>query len=83
MMSETLKVRAEGGVLFTEIAVRPMNLLGPALVRDLVSLIRTAEADGADRVCSSSPPRTTTRSWPERYGWINRALQVLPGLVGM
>ena len=49
-MSETLRVRAEGGVLFTEIAAPPMNLLGPALVRDLVSLIRAAEADGAVRV---------------------------------
>jgi hypothetical protein len=45
---ETLTIRQEGGVLFAEIAAPPMNLLGPELVRDLVSLI------GA--------PRPTTRS---------------------
>jgi len=37
---ETLKVRREGGVLFVEIWAPPMNLLGPELVRDLVSLIQ-------------------------------------------
>ena len=42
---ETLKVRKEGAVLFVDIAAPPMNLLGPALVRDLVCLIRGAEAD--------------------------------------
>ena len=42
---ETLKVRAEAAVLFAEIAAPPMNLLGPELVRDLVSLIQRAEAD--------------------------------------
>jgi enoyl-CoA hydratase/carnithine racemase len=42
---ETLTVRAEGGVLFAEISAPPMNLLGPELVRDLVSLIQHAEAD--------------------------------------
>ena len=47
---ETLNVRREGGVLFTEIADPPMNLLGPALVRDLVTLIQRAEADDAVRV---------------------------------
>lgn len=36
---ETLNVRQEGGVVFAEIAAPPMNLLGPELVRDLVSLI--------------------------------------------
>jgi enoyl-CoA hydratase/carnithine racemase len=36
---ETLKTRAEGAVLFAEIAAPPMNLIGPELVRDLVSLI--------------------------------------------
>ena len=44
---ETLKVRQEAGVLFTEIAAPPMNLLGTELVRDLVSLIQRAEADSA------------------------------------
>ena len=40
---ETLNVRDEGAVLFAEIAAPPMNLLGPELVRDLVSLIQRAE----------------------------------------
>jgi len=33
---ETLTVRGEGAVLLAEISAPPMNLLGPALVRDLV-----------------------------------------------
>jgi enoyl-CoA hydratase/carnithine racemase len=49
-VSEILRVRTDGGVLFAEIAAPPMNLLGPALVRNLVSLIQTAEADDAARV---------------------------------
>jgi enoyl-CoA hydratase/carnithine racemase len=44
---ETLDVRSDAGVLFAEISAPPMNLLGPELVRDLVSLIQRAEADGA------------------------------------
>ncbi len=47
---ETLNVQREGAVLFAEIAAPPMNLLGPELVRDLVSLIQQAEADDAIRV---------------------------------
>jgi len=50
MIFETLAVRKEGAVLFVEIAVPPMNLLGPELVRDLVSLIQRAEADDAVQV---------------------------------
>jgi enoyl-CoA hydratase/carnithine racemase len=50
MNFETLKVSREGGVLIVDIAAPPMNLLGPALVRDLVSLIQQAEADGAIKV---------------------------------
>src|SRR5262249_54394372 len=50
MVFETLTVRKEGAVLFAEIAAPPMNLLGPELVRDLVSLIQRAEADDAVRV---------------------------------
>jgi enoyl-CoA hydratase/carnithine racemase len=45
MVFETLSVRNEGAVLFVEIAAPPMNLLGPHLVRDLVSLIQWAESD--------------------------------------
>jgi len=46
----TLRLREEGRVLLAEIAAPPMNLLGPALVRDLVSLIPRAEADESIRV---------------------------------
>ena len=42
---ETLFVDVDGGVLFVDICAPPMNLLGPELVRDLVSLIQRAEAD--------------------------------------
>jgi enoyl-CoA hydratase/carnithine racemase len=42
---KTLAVRREEAVLFVEIAAPPMNLLGPELVRDLVSLIQRAEGD--------------------------------------
>jgi enoyl-CoA hydratase/carnithine racemase len=47
---ETLIVRKDGGVLFVGIAAPPMNLLGPELVRDLVSLIQRAEGDNAIKV---------------------------------
>jgi enoyl-CoA hydratase/carnithine racemase len=47
---ETLSVSAEGAVRFVTISAPPMNLLGPALVRDLVSLIRDAEADDGAQV---------------------------------
>jgi len=50
MSLETLNLREEGAVLFAEITAPPMNLLGPASVRDLVSLIQTAEADDAVQV---------------------------------
>ena len=42
---ETITVHKEGGVLFVEIKSPPMNLLGPELIGDLVSLIQQAEAD--------------------------------------
>ena len=45
MIFEMLTVHKEGPVLFAEIAAPPMNLLGPEVVRDLVSLIQRAEAD--------------------------------------
>jgi len=58
MFFETLKVRKEDAVLFAEIAAPPMNLLGPELVRDLVSLIQQTEADDTLRVAvfKSSDP---------------------------
>ena len=46
----TLSARQDGAVLFAEIAAPPMNLLGPELVRDLVGLIRRAEADDGIKV---------------------------------
>jgi enoyl-CoA hydratase/carnithine racemase len=42
---ETLTAEVDGAALFVEIAAPPMNLLGPELVRDLVSLLQRAEAD--------------------------------------
>jgi enoyl-CoA hydratase/carnithine racemase len=42
---ETLNVHLDGAALFAEIDAPPMNLLGPELVRDLVSFIQRAEAD--------------------------------------
>ena len=50
MTFDMLTARKDGAVLFVEIAAPPMNLLGPALVRDLVSLIQQAEADQSTRV---------------------------------
>jgi len=47
---ETLKLSKESAVLFVDIAAPPMNLLGPELVRDLVSLIQQAEADSVVKV---------------------------------
>jgi hypothetical protein len=45
---ETVRLRKEEGVVFATIAAPRMNLLGPELVRDLVSLIQRAE-------CARSP----------------------------
>ena len=58
MVFEKLTIHEEGAVLFAEIAAPPMNLLGPELVRDLVSLIQQAEASDAFRVLvfSSADP---------------------------
>ena len=47
---ETLKTHREGAVLFAEINAPPMNLEGPELIRDLVSLIQRAEADDTLKV---------------------------------
>src|SRR3977135_2260768 len=47
---ETLKMHQEKAVLFVEISAPPINLLGPELIRDLVSLIQQAEADEAVQV---------------------------------
>jgi len=50
LVFETLHIRKEGAVLFAEISAPPINLLGPELVRDLVSLIQQAEANDAVKV---------------------------------
>jgi len=47
---EKISARKEGAVLFAEILALPMNLIGPELVRDLVSVIRQAEAEDAIQV---------------------------------
>lgn len=47
---ETIKISKEGAVLFAEISAPPMNLEGPELVRDLVSLIHQAEAEAGVKV---------------------------------
>jgi enoyl-CoA hydratase/carnithine racemase len=47
---ETLKVHQDRAVLLVEISAPPMNLLGPELVCDLVSVIQQAEADNAVQV---------------------------------
>src|SRR6476646_9463654 len=47
---EKLNVSREGAVLFATIDAPPMNLEGPELIRDLVSLIQQAEADDAVQV---------------------------------
>lgn len=47
---ETITVRDEGAVLFAELLAPPMNLLGPELVRDLVSLIQRTEVDETAQV---------------------------------
>jgi enoyl-CoA hydratase/carnithine racemase len=50
LVFETLNVLSEAAVLFVEISAPPMNLEGPELIRDLVSLIQRAEADEAIQV---------------------------------
>jgi hypothetical protein len=56
---DTINLRQEEAVLIAQIAAPPMNLLGPELVRDLVSLIQRAEADDAVQVLvfQSADPR--------------------------
>jgi enoyl-CoA hydratase/carnithine racemase len=50
MFFEKLNVNREGAVLFAAINAPPMNLEGPELLRDLVSLIQRAEADDTVQV---------------------------------
>lgn len=55
---ETLKTHVEGAALFARIDGPPMNLLGPALVRDLVALIELLDRGEPYRVVvfSSADP---------------------------
>ena len=47
---QTLRTRFENGVLFAEIDSPPMNLIGPAFVQDLVTLIPRLDQDDGPRV---------------------------------
>jgi enoyl-CoA hydratase/carnithine racemase len=47
---KTLEVRADAGVLFVEINSPPLNLIGPALVADLVHLIQSLDEGTTHRV---------------------------------
>jgi enoyl-CoA hydratase/carnithine racemase len=47
---DTLTVRKNGAVLFVEIDAPPMNLMGPELISDLISLIKIVETDPAIQV---------------------------------
>src|SRR5262249_8695126 len=44
MTFETLEMTRDGAVASVEISVPPMNLMGPELVRDLVTLLQEAAA---------------------------------------
>ena len=44
---ETITVHVDGPVLVAAMLAPPMNLLGPELARDLVSVVQRAEADDA------------------------------------
>jgi enoyl-CoA hydratase/carnithine racemase len=47
---KTLTINREGAVLFVKIYAPPVNLNGPELITDLISLIQQAEADEAIQV---------------------------------
>jgi enoyl-CoA hydratase/carnithine racemase len=55
---QTLKTRTEGAVLFAEIDSPPINMIGPALVTDLVSLVELLDQGDRYRVVvfSSADP---------------------------
>jgi enoyl-CoA hydratase/carnithine racemase len=58
----TMTTRTGGAVMFSEIKALPMNLLGPDLLRDLVSLIRFAEEDESTKVVVFNSADPTTSS---------------------
>jgi enoyl-CoA hydratase/carnithine racemase len=78
----TLKAWNEGAVLFVEISAPPMNLLGPAMVTDLVALIQQAEADSGVRVLvfrSADPEYFISHVDVTRIGEYREAAEKLPG----
>jgi len=82
MTFDTIKMQREGAVLFAEIAAPPMNLLGPELVRDLVSLIQQAEADAKLRVLvfkSADPDYFISHVDVTRIGEYREATEKLTG----
>lgn len=46
---ETIRTRADGGVLYATFDAPPLNLIGPELVRGLVELIRVLDAPSGFR----------------------------------
>ena len=78
----TLSVSRKASVLFADIAAPPMNLLGPDLVRDLVSLIERAEADDALKVLvfrSADPEYFISHVDVTRIGEYREAAERLTG----
>jgi len=79
---QTVRVRKEEGVVFAKIAAPPMNLLGPELVRDLVSLIQWAEADESIGVLvftSADPDYFISHVDVTRIGEYRQAAEKLTG----
>jgi len=75
MVFETLTVCKKEAVLLAEISAPRMNLLGPELIRDVVSLVQRAEADNTIRSLEAILSGDDyDADLAERYGWINRAL---------
>jgi enoyl-CoA hydratase/carnithine racemase len=82
MVFETLSICKEGAALFVEIAAPPMNLLGPEMVRDLVSLLQQAEADPSISVLvfkSADPAYFISHVDVTRIKEIREAVVKLPG----
>ena len=82
MVFETLAIRQDGAAVFAEIAAPPMNLLGPELVRDLVSLIQQVEADQSVRVLvfrSADPAYFISHVDVTRIKEIREAVATFPG----
>jgi len=82
MHFETIRIRREEAVLFADLAAPPMNLLSPALVRDLVDLIQRAEADQTIQVIvfrSADPDYFISHVDVTRIGEYREAAQRLTG----